>query len=81
MTVIFFGCCLPDRPYHLSRSCSRDLCPPVASDNRLEEIMSNVPVQDLMTMQYMPFTEHKTLRYGVAAIVAIVASVFAATAV
>lgn len=34
-----------------------------------------------MTMQYMPFIEHKTLRYGVAAIVAIVASVFAATAV
>ena len=40
--------------------------------------MSNVPMQDLMTMQYMPFTEHKTLRYGVAAIAAIIASIFAA---
>ena len=42
--------------------------------------MSNVPMQDLMTMRYMPFTEQKMLRYGVAAVVAIVASVFAVTA-
>ena len=61
-------------------SCSRRLCLRVATNNRLEKIMSNVPMQDLMTMQYMPFTEYKMLRYGVAAIVAIIASIFAAVA-
>ena len=70
---------LADKPtLSLTCSCSRGLCLRVAINNRLEEIMSNVPMQDLMTMQYMPFTEHKTLRYGVAAIAAIIASIFAA---
>ncbi|MDJ0759605.1 MAG: hypothetical protein QNJ19_09400 [Woeseiaceae bacterium] len=43
--------------------------------------MNIVPVQYLRTMQYMPFAEHKVLRFGVAALVAFYAFVFAAVAV
>ena len=43
--------------------------------------MNIVPVQYLKTLQYMPSTEHKMLRYGVAAIVAFYAFVLTAVAV
>ncbi len=43
--------------------------------------MNIVPIQYLKTLQFMPSTEHKMLRYGVAAIVAFYAFVFAAVAV
>ncbi len=42
--------------------------------------MNIVPIQYLQTMKYMPSTEHKMLRYGVAALVAFYAFVFAAVA-